>query len=119
MTGGSPFELTRDQVTVLEKLLHAGFKFVTLEHVERYLGVEKDGFVALLDPAGGALKAFGQVGYRIGNGIGVLVERGAGKAFVRKSEVVAASPELLAAYERFKTELSLLLRREEPMSGRQ
>ncbi len=119
MTGGPPFELTRDEVAVLEKLWRAGFKFVTLEHVERYLGVEKNGFVALLDPAGGKLKVFGQVGYRMGNGIGVLVERGGGKAFVRKSEGVAASPELLAAYERFKTELSALLGREKSMSSRQ
>jgi hypothetical protein len=119
MTGGPPFELTRDQVAVLEKLLRAGFKFVTLEHVERYLGAEKNGFVALLDPSGGKFKVFGQVGYRMGNGIGVLVEGGAGKAFVRKREVVAASPELLATYERFKTELSVLLKREESMSGRQ
>ncbi len=117
MTGGLPFELMRDQVADLEKFWRAGFKFVALEHVERYVGVEKNGFVALLDPAGGRLKVFGQVGRRMGNGIGVLVERGAGKAFVRKSEVVTASPELLADYERFKTELSGLLSGEESRSS--
>jgi len=119
MTGGPPLELTRDQVADLEKFWRAGFKFVTLDHVERYLGVEKNGFVALLDPAGGKLRVFGQVGYRMGNGIGVLVERGAGKAFVRKNEVVTVSRELLTDYERFKTELTVLLTQAEPISGRQ
>ncbi len=119
MSGGPPFELTPDQVANLEKFWRAGFKFVALEHVERYLGVEKSGFVALLDPAGGKLKVFGQVGYRMGSGIGVLVERGGGKAFVRKNEIVAASRELLADYERFKTELTVLLTQAEPITGRQ
>jgi hypothetical protein len=96
-------------MAVLEKFLRAGFKFVALEHVERYLAAEKDGFVALLDPSDGRLNLFGQVGYRIGGGIGVMVERGAGKAFVRKSESVPATPELLTAYERFRAEVRRLL----------
>jgi len=77
--------------------------------MERYLGVEKSGFVALLDPSEGGLKMFGQSGYRMGRGIGMLVERGAGKAFVWKTESTAATPELLAEYERFKAELKELL----------
>lgn len=109
MTEIQPTELTPAQVSKLEGILLAGFKFVTLERVERYLGVEKEGFVALLDPSEGKLKIFGQVGYRLGGGIAMLVERGEGKAFVWKSESRLASPELLAAYERFKAQLHALL----------
>src|SRR5438874_13767921 len=102
-------DLTPAQVAVLERFLKAGFKFVTLEHVERYLAVEKEGFVALLDPSDGRLNLFGQVGYRMERGIGMLVEGRAGKAFVWKSESVPAPPRLVAAYERFKAEVKALL----------
>lgn len=103
-------DLTPAQITVLEGLLKAGFRFVTIERVERYVGVEKDGFVALLDPADGHLKLFGQAGLRLGDGIGMLVERGDGKSFVWHGDSVPATAELLEAYHRFKAELDRLLR---------
>lgn len=101
--------LTPSQIATLERFLRAGFTFVTLERYARYLGVEKNGFIALLDPAGGELVVFSQVGYRLGDGIGMLVERGAGKAFVWKDRSITATPELLAGYEKFKAELENLL----------
>ena len=106
---GSWMELTPAQAAVLERFLKAGFKFVTLEHVERYLAIEKDGFVALLDPSDDRLNLFGQAGYRMGRGIGMLVESRAGKSFVWKSESVPATPQLVAAYEEFKAEVRGLL----------
>jgi hypothetical protein len=115
-------DLTPEQITRLESLLNAGFRFVTIERVERYVGLEKDGFAALLDPSGGRLSLFGQAGLRIGEGIGMLVERGEGKAFVWHGESVPAPPELLETYHRFKTELDTLLRPSEErnvVGGRQ
>lgn len=106
-------ELNPSQVRTLEKLLRAGFRLATFERYGRYLGVEKDGFVALLDPGHGRLKIFSQAGYRIGDGIGMLVERAAGKAFVCHGESVPATPELLDAYEQFKTEVRELLEPQE------
>jgi len=70
----------------------------------------------MLDPAGGKLSVFGQVGYRMGDGLGMLVERAGRKVFVWHSEAVKATPELLDAYERFKAELKAVL---EPESSRQ
>ena len=102
-------QLTPLQIARLERLLRAGFKFVTFEHLERYLAVEKKGFVALLDVSGEKVRKFGSVGYHVGGGIGVLVERESGKAFVWKSESVVATPELLADYARVKKELGDLL----------
>ena len=102
-------ELAAAQIATLEKLAAAGFKFVTLPHVERYLGVEKEGFVALLEPAEGRLKIFGQAGLRMGEGMGMLVERAGWQAFVWHQEEVSATPELLAGYNRFRSELRLLL----------
>ncbi|HEY6291720.1 MAG TPA: hypothetical protein VI455_09205 [Terriglobia bacterium] len=105
-------ELTPSQVARLEKLLEAGFRFVTLPRFERYVGVEREGFMALIDPADGHLKSFGQSGYLMGDGIGMLVEREAGKSFVWHNQSVAATPDLLAAYERFRREVDRLLREE-------
>ncbi len=102
-------DLTGKQRGKLEKLLKAGFRFVTLEHVERFLAVEKDGFIAMLEAATGRLRIYGQAGLRMAGGIGMLVERGAGKWFVWHSESVAATPALLARYETFRKELEMLL----------
>jgi hypothetical protein len=109
MLEAQPKELSPEQVAILESLLKAGFKFVTFERYARYLGVERDGFVALLETGEGKVKLFGQVGYHMGEAIAMLVERAEGKAFVWKGESVAATPELLAAYERFKSDLRRLL----------
>ena len=105
----SPPPLTPAQVARLESLLKAGFQFVTFEQFARYPGVEKAGFVALLDISGEKVRQFGSVGYHLGSGIGVLIERAGGKAFVWKNESVEATPELLATYESVKKELDELL----------
>jgi hypothetical protein len=104
-----PLELNPAQIAVLQNMLKAGFEFVTLEHVARYLPVQKNGFITLLDPSGGKLAIYGQPGYRIGEGVGMLVEKREGRAFVWKNQAVPATQELLAAYERFKSDLEALL----------
>jgi hypothetical protein len=105
-------ELAPSQTARLEKLLEAGFHFITQERYGPYFGVERDGFVILIDPADGGLRTFGQAGYRIGDGIGMLVERGGKKEFVWHQQSVPATPQLLAIYERFRTEVEHLLREE-------
>ena len=109
MTEASPPTLTAAQVACLERLLNAGFQFITFEQFARYPAVEKAGFVALLDISRRRVLQFGSVGYHLGNGIGVLIERAGGRAFVWKNESVEATPDLLAAYESVKKELSELL----------
>ena len=97
------------QIKTLEALLRAGFRFLTLERYERYLAAEKNGFVALLDTAGGKLAIFSQAGLLMGGGIGMLMDGPPGKHFVCHDQRVAATPEYLAAYQEFKRELSELL----------
>ena len=104
-----PPPLTPQQVVRLESVLKAGFQFVTFEQFARYPGVEKAGFVALLDISGEKVRQFGSVGYHLGSGIGVLIERAGRKAFVWKNELAEATPELLATYESVKKELDELL----------
>jgi hypothetical protein len=105
----TPPALAPAQVARLEVLLNSGFQFVTFEQFARYPGAEKAGFVALLDISGGKVRQFGSVGYHLGSGIGVLIERPGGKAFVWKNESMPATPELLATYEHVKKELAELL----------
>ena len=105
----SPPPLSPPQAARLESLLKAGFRFVTFEQFARYPAAEKMGFVALLDLSGGKVRQFGSVGYHLGSGIGVLIERAASKAFVWKKESVEATPEILASYEKVKKELAELL----------
>ena len=105
-------ELTPAQISTLERILNAGFRFVSVERAERYLGVEREGFVALLEPAGGRIKLFGQAGYLMSTGIGMLVERREGKCFVWHDQSVPAAPEMLAGYEKFKRELGTILQDE-------
>ena len=97
------------QVACLERLLKAGFQFITFEQFARYPAVEKGGFVALLDISHGKVRQFGSAGYRLGEGIGVLIERAAGKFFVWKDQTVAATPELLKDYQDFTAEIRELL----------
>lgn len=104
-----PSTLTAAQVACLERLLKAGFQFIAFEQFARYPAVEKKGFVALLDISRGRVLRFGSVGYHLGAGVGVLIERPDGKAFVWKNESVAATPKLLATYESVKRELDELL----------
>lgn len=105
----APPTLDPGQVARLESLLKAGFQFVGFEQFARYPGVEKAGFVALLDLSGDKVRQFGSLGYHLGNGIGMLIDRAGGKAFVWKNEAEEATPELLATYAAVKKELEELL----------
>lgn len=109
MADATPSSLTAAQVACLERLLKAGFQFISFEQFARYPAVEKSGFVALLDISRGRVQQFGTVGYHLGSGVGVLIERESGKSFVWKKEAVPATPELLATYENVKQELGDLL----------
>ena len=109
MLEAQPNEMSPRQVAFLESLLQAGFQFVTFERYARYLAVEREGFVALLEVGDGNVQLFGQVGYHVGEGIAMLVDPPEGKAFVWKREMVPATPELLAGYERTKADLRRLL----------
>ena len=105
----TPPPLTPAQLARLERLRNAGYRFTAFEQFARNPAVEKAGFVALLDVSGASVRQFGSLGYHLSNGIGVLIERAGGKAFVWKSQSVEATPELLAIYESVKRELAGLL----------
>ena len=65
--------------------------------------MERDGFVILVDPSNGHLRTFGQAGLMTGEGIGMLVERGAGKAFVWHQHSVPATADDRGTGEAYKS----------------
>jgi hypothetical protein len=73
------------------------------------LEVEKGGFAAPLEPIAGGFRIFGQIGYRMGDSMGMLMERGDRQVFVYHETVVDATPEMLEACQHFRAELQALL----------
>jgi hypothetical protein len=59
------------------------------------------------------LQILGNVGWRMGESLGPLVERDGGRVFVHKQEVLEATPERVATLERFRSDLKATLRGEE------
>ena len=88
----------------------AGFELQTFERYPKCVGVVRDGCVALLVPGVDGLQILGTPGWRMGEVMGVLTESGGRKVFQAKSEIVEATAERLEALEKFRGELSELLR---------
>ena len=83
-----------------------GFQLRALPRYERQAVIERDGFVALLAPApGGGIQQMSAAGLLLGENIALLVERAGAAVFVAKGREVAATPELLERYERFRADL--------------
>jgi hypothetical protein len=104
-----------DSAEQLQRIYLAGFELQTFERYPKCVGVVRDGCVALLVPGVDGLQVLGRPGWRMGEVLGVLTESSGRKVFQAKHEVVEATPERLAALQRFGDELrELLLARVEP-----
>jgi len=73
--------------------------------------VVRDDCIALLvpTPEGQGLQMLGTPGWRMGEAIGVLVERDGRKVFQAKQEIVEATADRLETLRRFRSELEELL----------
>jgi hypothetical protein len=100
-----------DPAFQLQQLYLAGFEFQTFERYGKCVGVVRDSCVALLVPAPDGLQLLGTPGWRMGEVMGVLVERNGRHVFQAKEEIVEATPERLEALRRFREELAQVLRR--------
>ncbi len=93
----------------LQRIYLAGFELQTFERYPQSVGVLRDGCIALLRSTPAGLQIIGAPGWRMGEVMGVLVEKDGREAFQAKTEVVEATPERLQALRRFKTDLEQLL----------
>jgi hypothetical protein len=97
----------------LQRLYMAGFELQTFDRFPKAIGVLRDNCIALLVPGPEGLQVLGNAGWRMGESLGPLVERGGKKVFVHKDLTVDATPDRISTLERFRSDLTRLLRGEE------
>ena len=98
-----------DPASQLQRIYFAGFELQTFDRFPKCIGVVRDGCIALLVPGLDGLQILGTAGWRMGEAIGVLVEKDGLQLFQNKSEVVEATPERLELLRKFKEDLKNLL----------
>jgi hypothetical protein len=98
-----------DSAEQLQRIYLAGFELQTFERYPNAVGIIRDGCIALLRAAPNGLEMIGAPGWRMGEVLGVLVEKDGRQLFQAKSEVLEATPERLEALRSFQTDLEELL----------
>ena len=98
-----------DPAEHLRRLYLAGFELQTFDRYANSVGVVRDGCIALLRATPVGLEMIGTPGWRMGEVLGVLVERDGKQVFQAKSETVEATPDRLEALRRFREDLEQLL----------
>jgi len=93
----------------LQTLYLAGFELQTFERFSTSVGVLRDGCIALVRATPQGLEIIGTPGWRMGEVMGVLVERDGRQVFLAKSETIEATPEKLEALRRFREDLDRVL----------
>src|SRR5258707_15194171 len=101
----------------LQRLYVSGFDLQTFERFPKAIGVLRDNCVAFLVPGPDGLQVLGNVGWRMGESLGPLIERGGKKVFVHKEETLEATPERIEILERFRSDLDAILHGEGPAGG--
>jgi hypothetical protein len=100
-------ELTPSQIKILERLHSRGLEIVAFPMYESAVGVRRGNYAALLTATGPDCFAIrGQPMYLISGNLSARVVRSDGHYFVRKSEQVKVTPQLLAELEAFAAELT-------------
>src|SRR5580700_3493199 len=98
-----------DPAEQLQRIYLAGFELQTFDRYPTAIGVIRDGCIALLRSTPVGLQLIGAPGWRMGEVLGVLVEKDGRQVFQAKSEVLEATPERLEALRRFTSDLEQLL----------
>ena len=98
-----------DPAEQLARLYQAGFEIQKLERFPRGVCVLRGECVAVLEPRPEGLTLIGSAGWRIGEGIGVLVEKDGRQVFQSKDQIIEATAERLRAWRQFEADLRRLL----------
>jgi len=98
-----------DPAEQLQRIYLAGFELQTFDRFPQCIGVVRDGCVALIVPGVEGLQMLGTPGWRMGEAIGVLVEKDGRQVFQYKHEIVEATPERLELLRQFREDLKQLL----------
>lgn len=102
-----------DSAEQLQRIYLAGFELQTFDRYPKCVAAIRDNCIALLVPGVDGLQILGTPGWRMGEVMGVLTEVGGRKVFQAKSEIVEATEERLAALQRFREDLTKLMKQAE------
>ena len=100
-----------DPAEQLQQIYLAGFELQTFDRFPKCVGVIRDNCIALLVPGTDGFQILGTPGWRMGEVMGVLIEREGRPVFQAKSDIVDATPEKLDTLQRFRDDLARLLHR--------
>ncbi|HVP49594.1 MAG TPA: hypothetical protein VMT56_00075 [Candidatus Bathyarchaeia archaeon] len=98
-----------DSAEQLQRIYSEGFELQTFERYPNCIGVLRDGCIALLRATPNGVEMVGTPGWRMGEVLGVLVEKDGQHVFQAKKETMAATPERLATLNRFRQDLQRLI----------
>ncbi|HZR27919.1 MAG TPA: hypothetical protein VFA71_04000 [Terriglobales bacterium] len=98
-----------DPAEQLARIYQAGFDIEQFERYPQAVGVVRDQCIALFESTPNGLRMIGTPGWRMGEIMGVLVEKNGRKVFQAKQEVIEATPELQERLQAFERELKELL----------
>ncbi len=98
-----------DSAEQLQRIYLAGFEIETRERYPQAVVVLKGNCVAVLQATPNGLTMIGTPGWRMGELMGVLTEKGGRQVFQLKSDIIEATPERLEELQGFREELQNLL----------
>ncbi|HLY97463.1 MAG TPA: hypothetical protein VKT33_00195 [Candidatus Angelobacter sp.] len=98
-----------DSADQLQRIYAAGFELQTFERFPQAIGVLRSNCIAFLVPGPNGLQILGNVGWRMGESLGPLVERNGRRVFVHKEEILEATPDRIQMLEDFRQDLSAIL----------
>jgi hypothetical protein len=98
-----------DPAEQLARIYQAGFDIEQFDRFPHAVGVVRNECIALLESTPGGLRIIGAPGWRMGEVIGVLVEKDGRKVFQAKQEIIEATLERIERLKAFERELKELL----------
>jgi hypothetical protein len=99
-----------DPAAQLQRIYLAGFELQTFDRFPQCVGVIRDNCIALLVPGVDGFQVLGSPGWRMGEVMGVLIEKDGRQVFQAKNEIVEATPERLDLLRRFQEDLQAAMR---------
>jgi len=98
-----------DPAEQLQRIYLAGFELQTFDRYPRAIGAIRDGCIALLEATPEGLRMIGTPGWRMGEVLGVLVEKEGRQVFQAKDQLEEATPERLETLRKFRMELEQIV----------
>ena len=98
-----------DPAEQLARIYQAGFEIAQLDRYPGLAAVVRNEVIVLLRPTPAGLEMVGTPGWKMGEAIGVLVDKAGSKVFQSKSSLLEATPERLDLLEGFRKDLAALL----------